>query len=48
MFLGVVVYMCEYNECGVFGLVINCFIDIDLVMLFDKIDFKFEIYFFVE
>lgn len=43
MFLGMVVYFCDYSECGVFGFVINCFIDIDFELLFNCIDLKFDI-----
>ena len=43
-FSGTVVYMCEHNERGALGLVINRPIDIDLATLFDKIDLKLEIH----
>ena len=42
-FAGTVVYLCEHNERGALGLVINRPIDIDLATLFDKIDLKLEI-----
>ncbi|MXI35662.1 hypothetical protein GRW11_25825, partial [Escherichia coli] len=35
-FSGTVVFMCEHNERGALGLVINRPIDIDLATLFDK------------
>lgn len=43
-FSGTVVYLCEHNERGALGLVINRPIDIDLATLFDKIDLKLEIH----
>ena len=43
-FSGAVVYMCEHNERGALGLVINRPIDIDFATLFDKIDLKLEIH----
>lgn len=42
-FAGTVVYLCEHNERGALGLVINRPIDLDLATLFDKIDLKLEI-----
>jgi len=42
-FAGAVVYLCEHNERGALGLVINRPIDIDMATLFDKIDLKLEI-----
>ncbi len=42
-FAGSVVYVCEHNERGALGLVINRPIDIDMGTLFDKIDLKLEI-----
>ncbi|ALD89738.1 YqgE/AlgH family protein [Cupriavidus sp. H18C1] len=42
-FTGAVVYICEHNERGALGLVINRPIDIDMATLFDKIDLKLEI-----
>src|SRR5437868_2235860 len=42
-FSGSVVYLCEHNERGALGLVINRPIDIDMATLFDKIDLKLEI-----
>jgi putative transcriptional regulator len=37
-FAGAVVYMCEHNESGALGLVINKPIDIQLRQLFDKVE----------
>lgn len=42
-FAGTVVYLCEHNQRGAMGLVINRPTDIDLEHLFDKIDLKLEI-----
>jgi len=42
-FAGTVVYMCEHNERGALGLVINRPTDIDLKSLFDRIDLSLEI-----
>lgn len=42
-FAGTVVYMCEHNERGALGLVINRPTDIDLKSLFDRIDLNLEI-----
>ena len=42
-FSGSVVYICEHNERGALGLVINRPTDIDMSTLFDKIDIKLEI-----
>lgn len=42
-FAGSVVYVCEHNERGALGLVINRPTDIDMVTLFNKIDIKLEI-----
>lgn len=42
-FSGSVVYICEHNERGALGLVINRPTDIDMITLFDKIDIKLEI-----
>ena len=39
-FAGTVVYLCEHNERGALGLVINRPTDIDLPKLFDKVDLK--------
>ena len=41
-FAGAVVYMCEHTEQGALGLVINRPIDIDLKVLFDKVDLNLE------
>ena len=43
LFSGTVVYVCEHNERGALGLVINRPIDLDLATLFDKVDLKLEI-----
>lgn len=42
-FAGSVVYVCEHNERGALGLVINRPTDIDMATLFGKIDIKLEI-----
>ena len=42
-FEGSVVYVCEHNEKGALGLVINRSTDLTLANLFDKIDLKLEI-----
>ena len=42
-FSGSVVYICEHNERGALGLVINRPTDIDMSTLFDKLDSKLEI-----
>lgn len=39
-FAGTVVYLCEHNERGALGLVINRPTDIDLPKLFSKVDLK--------
>lgn len=41
-FAGTVVYMCEHNDKGALGLVINRPIDIDLRKLFDKVDLSLD------
>jgi putative transcriptional regulator len=41
-FAGTVVYMCEHNDKGALGLVINRPIDINLRKLFDKVDLSLE------
>ncbi|TAK87831.1 MAG: YqgE/AlgH family protein [Aquabacterium sp.] len=41
-FAGAVVYMCEHNEKGALGLVINRPIDINLRKLFEKVDLSLE------
>ncbi|MBI5926902.1 MAG: YqgE/AlgH family protein [Aquabacterium sp.] len=41
-FAGTVVYMCEHNDKGALGLVINKPIDIDLRKLFEKVDLSLE------
>jgi putative transcriptional regulator len=42
-FAGAVVYVCEHNDKGALGLVINRPTDLTLAGLFDKIDLKLEI-----
>ena len=42
MFAGTVVYMCEHNEKGALGLVINKPIDIKLKNLFEKVDLTLD------
>jgi len=42
-FSGTVVYVCEHNDKGALGLVINRSTDLTLAKLFDKIDLKLEI-----
>ncbi len=42
-FAGSVVYICEHNERGALGLVINRPTELTLAHLFDKIDLKLEI-----
>jgi putative transcriptional regulator len=42
-FAGSVVYVCEHNEKGALGLVINRPTELTLARLFDKIDLKLEI-----
>ncbi len=41
-FAGTVVYMCEHNDKGALGLVINRPIDINLRHLFEKVDLSLE------
>lgn len=41
-FAGAVVYMCEHNDKGALGLVINKPIDINLKHLFEKVDLSLE------
>jgi putative transcriptional regulator len=41
-FAGTVVYMCEHNDKGALGLVINKPIDINLRNLFEKVDLSLE------
>lgn len=41
-FAGAVVYMCEHNDKGALGLVINRPIDINLKNLFEKVDLSLE------
>jgi putative transcriptional regulator len=41
-FAGAVVYMCEHNDKGALGLVINRPIDINLRKLFDKVDLSLD------
>ncbi|TXI99519.1 MAG: YqgE/AlgH family protein [Aquabacterium sp.] len=41
-FAGTVVYMCEHNDKGALGLVINRPIDINLKHLFEKVDLPLE------
>jgi putative transcriptional regulator len=41
-FAGTVVYMCEHNDKGALGLVINRPIDINLKNLFEKVDLTLE------
>jgi putative transcriptional regulator len=41
-FAGTVVYMCEHNDKGALGLVINRPIDINLRNLFEKVDLSLE------
>ncbi len=41
-FAGTVVYMCEHNDKGALGLVINRPIDINLRKLFDKVDLSLD------
>lgn len=41
-FAGTVVYMCEHNDKGALGLVINKPIDINLKHLFEKVDLSLE------
>ncbi|MCC7005631.1 MAG: YqgE/AlgH family protein [Ottowia sp.] len=43
LFAGSVVYVCEHNERGALGLVINRPTDINMATLFDKISLKLEI-----
>lgn len=42
-FAGTVIYLCEHNDKGALGLVINRPTDLDLATLFEKIDLKLEI-----
>jgi len=42
-FSGTVIYLCDHNEQGALGLVINRPTDIDLESLFSRIDLKLEI-----
>jgi putative transcriptional regulator len=42
MFAGTVVYLCEHNEMGALGLVINKPIDITLKNLFDKVEINLQ------
>lgn len=42
-FAGAVIYVCEHNEKGALGLVINRPTDISLATLFERIDLKLEI-----
>ncbi|WP_106182872.1 YqgE/AlgH family protein [Candidatus Pandoraea novymonadis] len=42
-FSGTVVYLCQHNERGAIGLVINKPTDINLQSLFDRLDLKLEI-----
>jgi putative transcriptional regulator len=42
-FSGTVVYLCDHNERGALGLVINRPTDIDMQSLFNRIDLKLEI-----
>lgn len=41
-FAGTVIYMCEHNEKGALGLVINRPIDINLKHLFEKVDLSLQ------
>jgi putative transcriptional regulator len=41
-FSGAVVYLCEHNQQGALGLVINRPVDIDVKQLFEKVDLKLE------
>ena len=41
-FAGAVVYLCEHNESGALGLVVNKPIDINLKHLFDKVELTLE------
>ena len=41
-FAGTVVYLCEHNERGALGLVINRPIEIDVKQLFDKVDLPLD------
>jgi putative transcriptional regulator len=41
-FAGTVIYLCEHNENGALGLVINKPIDIKLKSLFDKVDLSLD------
>ena len=41
-FAGTVVYLCEHNEKGALGLVINKPIDIKLKNLFEKVDLSLD------
>src|SRR5258706_15715429 len=42
MFAGTVVYLCEHNENGALGLVINKPIDIKLKNLFEKVELSLD------
>jgi len=42
-FAGTVIYLFEHNERGAMGLVVNRPTEVDLAMLFDKIELKLEI-----
>ncbi|MDP3439607.1 MAG: YqgE/AlgH family protein [Azonexus sp.] len=41
-FAHALVYICEHNENGALGIIVNRPIDMDLASLFDKIDIKLE------
>lgn len=41
-FAHALVYICEHNENGALGIIVNRPIDLDLAGLFEKIDLKFE------
>ena len=41
-FSGTLVYICEHNEHGALGIIVNRPIDMNLAGLFDKIDIKLE------
>ena len=41
-FAHALVYICEHNENGALGIIVNRPIDMDLAGLFDKIDLKLE------
>lgn len=42
-FFYVFVYVCEYNENGVLGIIVNWLFDMMLVGLFEKIEIKLDV-----